>query len=80
MGSYHIDELIERWGKGQLTGEQAIGQLLLQIVELSARIGLLETRVDTWQRSSLSTPPTQPAQQHRRPGRKRKGGKPTTLP
>jgi hypothetical protein len=29
MGTYGLQEVIRRWGRGQLTPEQAIGQILL---------------------------------------------------
>ncbi len=44
MGTYGLRELIRRWGRGQLTTEQAIGQILLLLVELDKRLQKLERR------------------------------------
>lgn len=42
MGSYSLDELVRRWQSGQLTVEQAIGQMLLLLKELVERMRALE--------------------------------------
>ena len=42
MGNYVLSDVIKRWERGKLTTEQAIGQLLLSLQELSNRVGLLE--------------------------------------
>ena len=44
MGTYGLQELIRRWGREQLTTEQAIGQILLLLVELDKRLQKLERR------------------------------------
>ena len=44
MSSYTLDELIKKWTKEELTTEQTIGQVLLQMQTLSTRIGNLEKR------------------------------------
>ena len=44
MSSYTLDELIKKWTKEELTTEQTIGQILLQMQTLSTRIGNLEKR------------------------------------
>jgi len=44
MGTYGLQEVIRRWGRGQLTTEQAIGQILLLLVELHERLQKLERR------------------------------------
>ena len=44
MGTYGLQELIRRWGRDQLTTEQAIGQILLLLVELDKRLQELERR------------------------------------
>jgi hypothetical protein len=44
MSSYTLDELIKKWSKEELTPEQTIGQILLQMQTLSTRIGNLEKR------------------------------------
>ena len=38
MGTYGLQEVIRRWGRDQLTPEQAIGQILLLLVELHERL------------------------------------------
>ena len=46
MSSYSLDQLIKKWTKEELTIEQAIGQILLQMQTLSTRIGTLEKRFE----------------------------------
>jgi hypothetical protein len=50
--TYGLQELIRRWGRDQLTSEQAIGQILLLLVELDKRLQKLERRRES--------PPKQP--------------------
>jgi hypothetical protein len=45
MGTYSIDEIIQRWGQHDLTPEQAIGQILLLLQELKRRVEDLEQRM-----------------------------------
>jgi hypothetical protein len=47
MGTYSLDEVIKRWRQGELTAEQAIGQILQMIQSLSQRVGNLENRLET---------------------------------
>ena len=42
MSAYNLETVIKKWGQGTLTSEQAIGQILLMIKELSGRVGELE--------------------------------------
>jgi hypothetical protein len=44
MGTCGWQELIRRWGRDQLTPEQAIGQILLLLAELDKRLQKLEHR------------------------------------
>ena len=44
MGTYGLQEVIRRWGREQLTTEQAVGQILLLLVELDKRLQKLERR------------------------------------
>ena len=46
MGTYGLQEVIRRWGREQLTPEEAIGQILLLLVELDKRLQKLERRRD----------------------------------
>lgn len=46
MSNYTLDEIIRRWGKGQLTTEQAVGQILLLLQSLSRRVGQLEQQAE----------------------------------
>jgi len=46
MSSYNLNQLIKKWTKEELTTEQAVGQILLQIQTLSTRIGTLEKRFE----------------------------------
>ena len=45
MNAYPFKELIKRWQTERLTTEQAIGQILLHLQALSARLQKLERRV-----------------------------------
>ena len=40
---YPLAELIKRWQREELTAEQAIGQMLLWLTDLSKRVQQLET-------------------------------------
>lgn len=42
MKRYELPELIKRWERGEITPEQAIGQVLLWVVALAERITKLE--------------------------------------
>lgn len=53
MGTYSLDEVIKRWRKGELTAEQAIGQILQMIQSLSQRVGNLEHRVEDQRKQSV---------------------------
>jgi hypothetical protein len=44
MGTYSFETLIRKWGLGELTTEQAIGQILLILQELIRRMEALEGR------------------------------------
>ena len=52
MGMYSLDEVMKRWRKGELTAEQAIGQVLQMIQNLSQRVGNLEHRVEAQRKQS----------------------------
>jgi len=43
MSAYDLQELIKKWEREKLTPEQAIGQMLLQLKEMTERVGALET-------------------------------------
>ena len=42
MKRYELAELIKRWERGDITPEQAIGQVLLWVVALAERVTRLE--------------------------------------
>ncbi|MFN8486140.1 MAG: hypothetical protein U0350_01030 [Caldilineaceae bacterium] len=42
MSKYDFEELVKMWALEQLTAEQAIGQMLLQLRELLERVNRLE--------------------------------------
>jgi hypothetical protein len=50
VGTYPIETIIREWTKGNLTNEQAIGQVLQLIQQLQARLHELETRLFRWER------------------------------
>lgn len=45
MGAYSLDEIMKRWRKGELTAEQAIGQILQVMQSVSQRLGVVERRL-----------------------------------
>ncbi len=45
MGVYTLKEITQKWKKGTMTSEQAIGQLLQVVIELNGRIGVIEKRL-----------------------------------
>ena len=44
MGTYSLDELMQRWYTEDLTAEQIIGQVLQVLQELTRRVEDLENR------------------------------------
>ncbi len=46
MSAYDMDSLLNKWERGTITTEQAIGQTLLLIQGLSQRVGSLERRME----------------------------------
>jgi hypothetical protein len=50
VGTYDWHELIQRWQRGELSADQAIGQLILQMKALSERVGRLEIDYETKRR------------------------------
>jgi hypothetical protein len=55
MNTYNISEIIKMWEHVELTVDQAIGQLMLHIQELTQRVNTLERRLDAAGRSSASS-------------------------
>lgn len=47
MSQYNLQQFIKMWAQEKITTEQAIGQILLQIQELSERL----KQVEQWNRS-----------------------------
>jgi hypothetical protein len=54
VGTYSLDEVMKRWRKGELTAEQAVGQILQMIQHLSQRVGNLEHRLESQRQRSVS--------------------------
>ena len=52
MNTYNISEIIKMWEHVELTVDQAIGQLMLHIQELTQRINTLERRLEGENRSN----------------------------
>ncbi len=48
MGAYSLEVLVRKWGRGELSVEQAIGQVLLHLQELQDAVASLERRVYRW--------------------------------
>jgi len=45
MGAYSLEHVIREWGKGNLTTEQVIGQILLMIQEIQTRLARIESKL-----------------------------------
>lgn len=45
MGAYSLETLIRKWGRGELTVEQVIGQVLLHLQDLHDAVAGLERRL-----------------------------------
>lgn len=54
MGTYSLDEIMKRWRKGELTADQAIGQILQLLQNVSKRLGNLERRLEALSRNNVS--------------------------
>jgi hypothetical protein len=52
MGTYGLEGVIRAWERGDLTTEQAIGQILLLLQELDKRIKSIECRLE-WYRERV---------------------------
>lgn len=48
MGTYGLEGVIQAWERGQLTTEQAIGQILLLLQELEERIRNAEQNLERY--------------------------------
>jgi len=46
MGTYGLEGVILAWERGELTSEQAIGQILLLLQELDERLRIVERRLE----------------------------------
>lgn len=44
MSAYTLETVLQKWEKGTLTTEQAVGQILLLLQNMAARIGRLEVQ------------------------------------
>lgn len=51
MSAYDLKVVVKKWEKGDLTTEQAIGQILQHLQALSGRVGAVEGRLDKARRS-----------------------------
>ena len=45
MGTYTLEHIIQEWGKGKLTEEQVVGQILLIIQGIQKELALVEDRL-----------------------------------
>lgn len=54
MGTYGLQEVIHRWERDKLTTEQAIGQILLLLLELEQRVRKLEQQLQSSRDTFLS--------------------------
>lgn len=45
MGTYSIETLVRKWGRGELTLDQTVGQILLRLQDLQDTVTRLERRL-----------------------------------
>lgn len=45
MSAYELDTILKKWERGELTAEQAIGQVLQLLQVLAERVGQLERKI-----------------------------------
>ena len=45
MSAYELETVLKKWKRGDLTSEQAVGQVLLLLEALSVRVGNLEKKM-----------------------------------
>ena len=45
MSTYPIPDLLQRWAKGELTVEQAVGHVLQHLLTLAQRLAEMERRL-----------------------------------
>ena len=55
MNTYNISEIIKMWEHVELTVDQAIGQLMLHIQELTHRVNTLERRLEAGNRTNSAS-------------------------
>jgi len=56
MATYSLDVLLRKWGREELSLEQAVGQILLIIQRFDQRISVLEGRKPRPQRRTAPAP------------------------
>lgn len=50
MSAYDLDTILKKWERGELSTEQAVGQILLQLQSLTQRVGRLEVMQESSRR------------------------------
>jgi hypothetical protein len=56
VSTYPLETLLRQWARGDLTSEQAIGQILQIVAKLQESIQAVENRLLRWERSSRHGP------------------------
>lgn len=56
MAAYELEQLLKLWASEKLTTEQAVGQLMQQLLILDTRIGQLERRFEKLHRPTNQKP------------------------
>jgi hypothetical protein len=55
MSTYPVDDLLRRWGRGDLTPEQALGYLLQNVVLLADRLAEAERAIRKLEQALAAT-------------------------
>ena len=57
MSAYPLETLLRQWARGDITAEQAIGQILQVMAKLHERIQEVENRLFRWEQAERRDPP-----------------------
>lgn len=54
MSAYDLEMVLKKWERGELSTEQAVGQILLLLKSISQRVGRLEVAQEAIRRQKKS--------------------------
>jgi hypothetical protein len=57
VSAYPLETLLRQWARGDLTTEQAIGQILQILAKLHEKVRVVENRLLRWEQTNRRGPP-----------------------